>query len=997
MALAKNKVNISFAQGVDTKTDPKQVIPGKLLTLENAVFQKTNALIKRNGYTALTTTGLTDGIGLSTFKDQLFMLSGQTGSNFINGRVYSPSKSSFSDIKGYYAPINVTRSSCAVLTGLTAPYAAVDHCVDVDSNLEIIVYLKLIKLPISGTVERLFYSVRDTVTGAFVIKETAIPFSIDQKAQIRIVSLAGLFWVFYQGKNVAGTQNSLRYSYIDIENLSAGFSTPVIVANVGTSAGDYADDTKFDVLVDNFIIYVSYADGTASKTLTLKTYNSFGILQTTVAVTGVNANKGSALTADDLGNIWAVANDGINIKAISYTSGLSAARCSAAAINNNPTSLALTNVVIKLDPVTPDKIWVYFTQDYVTNEYTAPNVVLYNTATLVAGSIGLTSQGTVAVNAAVYGQPFIQDNQIKLPIISHDGYATYSLYIVDATYSFTEAKFLTLAANPLRGNPITTWTPTAGNNYLLAVENNADIDAYNAYSYFVTYDHKPVFAEIANNLHITGGFINMFDGNSLAEHGFLQNPSIITAAQGAAGSVPAGSYYYVYTYEWVDAYGQLHISAPSQASAVLTLAGSYKINLTIPCLTLTNKTDQIFIGVYRSSDGTNFYKNRYTGFNSSLTNSTSSGSVTFEDNYTFATGYQGQALVYTNGGEVPNIDPGAVSYLATYNQRLVAIPQEMPSTWWYSKEIVPPATGTAGTPIYFSDEFVSVVDERSGGIVGIQQMDEKLVFFKRTNIFALSGNGPAANGTGNDFNPPQVVATDTGANDNQSLVLGPSGIMFKSAKGFYLIDRSLSVSYIGAPVEAYNSYTVLSSDLIYNLNQFRFGLSNGQALVYNYLFDQWSVFTNHAIVQACIYQNKYTFCKSNAALWQESTGYLDDTANISLKLTTGWLSFGDLQGFQRVYKLMLLGKYKSSHFLTVQVSYDFDDTVTQSTNITVLSTDPYEYRLFLTRQKCTAIKFTILDNIAAGSLNEGYEISAMAFEVGVKQGLNKLAATRSAG
>lgn len=1001
MALDKQKVNIAFAQGVDTKSDPKQVIPGKLLALENGVFQKTNSIIKRNGYDALytgtgTASNVEGAIGLSTFKDQLFMLATEDGLNLNAGYTYAPSQFKWSDRVGYYAPVNVERAACGVLSGTTSPYAAIDHYVDFDEGLEISVYLKISYL--SGTTtERLYYNVRDIVTDSFLVKERPIPYISSPKPYIRVIKTLGEYWVFFQSKNIAGTADALYFTHIAIGSISGSFSTLTQVAAVGTTSTTYADSTPFDVIYQNNRVYVSYANGVAGTfDLTIKIFDLNYTNVTTVIASGFRADKGSAMCADASNNIYVATNDGTNIKALSYTSGLGTLR---AAGPVNTAGTAISNVVVSLDPTTDNTFWIFFTVNYVTNEYTAPNSLKSISATLSSGAFS-GNENTIMVNAAVYAKPFIQNNLIKVPTVSFDGYGTYTYYIIDGTYSYAEAKLLTQSANPLRGNPIQTFTSDNNEHYLMAVERNDDIGAYSAWSYKVTYDHKPIFAEIANNLHITGGFINMFDGSQLAEHGFLANPSIMTtsAVSVGTGTVPAGDYFYKYTYEWVDAYGQLHVSAPSLPSTKLTLSSASNINCEIPCLSMTNKSDAIYIAVYRSSDGINYYKNRFTGYNTTFVNQRFFGKISFIDTYTFAQAYQGQPQLYTDGGEVDNIDPGAVTYLATYNQRLIAIPQELSSSWWYSKEVTPQATGTAGTPIYFSDEFVSIVDERSGGINGVMQLDEKLVFFKRSNIFATAGNGPAPNGSGNDFNPPQVVATDTGCTEGQSIVLGPSGIMFKSAKGIYLIDRSLSVSYIGAPVEAYNTDEVLSADLIFNLNQFRFGLSSGVALVYNYLFDQWSVFTNHAIVQACIYQNKYTFAKSDAVCWQESIGYLDDTTPISLKLTTSWLSFGDLQGFQRVYKLMLLGKWKTPHFLTVQVCHDFDDTVFQSTNINVLTTDPYEYRLFLTRQKCTAVKFTIFDAITSPAiLSAGYEISAMAFEVGVKRGLNKLAADRSAG
>lgn len=993
MALEKRNINISFAQGVDTKSDPKQVIPGKLLTLENAVFQKTNSLIKRNGYAALAQGSNTRGVGLSTFKDQLFMLSGQDGYNYRSGRVYSPTQQRWSQTKGYYEPVEVSRVSAGSCSGITAPYVTMDSCVS--GNLQFIVYTKAT----SSTAENLFYAVRDLTTNAFLVQDQPIS-SVAMTnigSYIKTVKLGNNFWIIFSA-TISGV-TSLYYIYVSALGSLTTPSSPTTIVTAGTSAGNYRTNSPFDAVVSNNILYLSYTDG-STYDLSLKTINTSFSISATTTVSGMNALNGSTIAADSSGNLWfaSCSTSTPNVKVTSYTANLAAQRFSSYTVETSYTGRS--TIVGIMDPTVVGRFWIYWNDTAGANEYTDPSAV-NRAAVDYTGSTVSTYAGPGALlqNAAVYGKPYIYNNMIKLLVICHDQYAAYSYYIIDGTSAYCEAKLAAGAANPLRGNPVGMYEPTTANYNFIAIEKNTDSNGYILYAYNISYDHKPVFAELANTLHITGGFLYAFDGANLCEHGFLVNPTQCTAADTGAGSVGAGTYYYQFTYEWVDAYGQLHISAPSTESAALTVAASRAITLTIPCLNLTNRLDyggnKVYIGVYRSSDGTIFYKNRYTGVNGAIVNNQFAATVTYVDSYSFATAYQGQPLLYTVGGEVENVDPGAVKYVATYNQRLIAIPSEAPSTWWYSKEITVGSLGNAGSPVYFSDSFISVVDERSGGINGVLQLDDKIVFFKRNNVFALSGNGPAPDGSGNDFNPPQVIATDTGCIEGQSLVLGPSGIMFKSAKGIYLIDRSLSVSYIGAPVEAYNSVEVVSADLIYNLNQFRFGLSTGVALVYNYLFDQWSVFTNHAIVQACIYQNKYTFVKSSAVCWQENSGYYDDTDSIIMKLTTSWLSFAELQGFQRVYKLMLLGEYKSSHQLQVKVYYDFVDTATQTTSIGVFNTPPYMYRLFLSRQKCTSIKFTIEDTGVA--VTESLEISAMAFEVGVKRGLNKLAATRSAG
>src|ERR1700677_3197035 len=71
MALQKTNLSVNFAQGLDTKTDPFQVSPGKFLSLENSIFTKGGQLTKRNGYGALTPLPDTNALYATTFNGNL--------------------------------------------------------------------------------------------------------------------------------------------------------------------------------------------------------------------------------------------------------------------------------------------------------------------------------------------------------------------------------------------------------------------------------------------------------------------------------------------------------------------------------------------------------------------------------------------------------------------------------------------------------------------------------------------------------------------------------------------------------------------------------------------------------------------------------------------------------------------------------------------------------------------------------------------------------------
>ncbi len=85
----KQLVPVAFAGGIDTKTDPKQVLPGKMLDLQNVVFQQTGALSRRWGYSALGTGILGSSLfitacaAVNAFNNELLLYDGQQAYSYI--------------------------------------------------------------------------------------------------------------------------------------------------------------------------------------------------------------------------------------------------------------------------------------------------------------------------------------------------------------------------------------------------------------------------------------------------------------------------------------------------------------------------------------------------------------------------------------------------------------------------------------------------------------------------------------------------------------------------------------------------------------------------------------------------------------------------------------------------------------------------------------------------------------------------------------------------
>jgi hypothetical protein len=497
---------------------------------------------------------------------------------------------------------------------------------------------------------------------------------------------------------------------------------------------------------------------------------------------------------------------------------------------------------------------------------------------------------------------------------------------------------------------------------------------------------------IAENLHIASGSLMMYDGLNVVEHGFHTfPPELIQVSSGSSGRILAGLYGYVVVYSWTDNQGQVHRSAPSSIITTTLTGTTSSVGLFIEPLSLTAKNNCI-IEVYRTAaNGSIFYRidSNYLGSSSfPLLNEGLSSTTKIQFTDTFAdTEITGNQQLYTTG-EIENIIAPSPRALSVYKNRLLLIPADDRTTNWYSKQVIP------GSPAELNDSFVQNTDQSSGPIISTVQLDDKEILFKGKNIYYVVGSGPAASGSDNDFSDPTLIATDVGLVDLASIIQMPLGIMFKSEKGVYLLDRSMAVQYIGSKVQDYNSLTVISSQLIANVNQVRFMLSSGQAIVYDYFVNEWSVFTNHSCVDTMISGSIFYYLRSDGTVLKETDGvYSDNGSFISMKVKTGWLSFAGLQGFQRIWQMLLLGEYISAHNLQLDVSVDFVSAIVQTKTFNP-SANPYQWRLNFTIQKCETMQVTIQD-VFTTTLGESYSLSNLAFDVGVKKGLNKIGQARS--
>ena len=337
-------------------------------------------------------------------------------------------------------------------------------------------------------------------------------------------------------------------------------------------------------------------------------------------------------------------------------------------------------------------------------------------------------------------------------------------------------------------------------------------------------------AQLGRGLYLAAAVLQSYDGDRWAEADFSCAPDTATGGIAApVQSVNAGTnltvgetYLWRFIYEEIDGQGEIHPGATSAPLKVLMTAANNVVTITIPTYRLTNKR-RVRIGVFRSKanatgtiDQIEFFRVSSVdptvgGSNGYLLNDTTVDTVTFVDQMPDATAALLEPL-YTNGGTLSN-DPVAMGggAIAGGKSRLFWTDPSNPNLVRYSQQLRDDTAMETGSNLSLQ------VDPYGGPIVAIGVMDDAVYAFKTTSVYGFAGPGPDADGgktSTNAFSPAQLVTSDVGCTDPNSVCQSPMGIVFKSAKGFKLLGRDQQVQDIGAPVYGYNGQTVTRATLL---------------------------------------------------------------------------------------------------------------------------------------------------------------------------------------
>lgn len=1002
MAMKWEQVAIPLVGGIDTKSDAKTVLPTKLTELMNGEFTKAGSVRKRFGYVGvepMLTTGVPiEGLlGVFNRDQELFAAS------LENLYKYDPNTGRLVDT-GAYCPLTHTAVEAAYINyEQSAP--------DMASTNRVSVYA--------------WEDSRGGVRCAVYNSETGAPYTADLSVSStgirpRCVALAANILILY-------VDTSIDAIYAKV------IRTTDVVGSLGDAAVAVVDDLDsnrvYDAVGGGDVGYLIYSDdGVVGSGYRVCSFTAFGTATTFATMPvgfGIYTPAYAAINYDA---------DTERVSTYIWESGgttqFEVWDADLVAIDGEDEGETLVTNLAVATIGTDSSGWIRLAERSAgaTSDYT----------------IRHEGPGTVARHSGLASTPVTVGN-FTYWLVTHESRSgvqnAYYLLRTDGTSTRVVGRVLSGEGVGLMAEGILPRLARVGDTLEVALPFRRRLDSrdtsgpVNAVGVFahrgikrVVFDlaATPRAVELGGTAYLTGSQLWAYDGVGAVEQGFHMFPDLLTADIAHNGTVDAdisaGSYSYRVYYEWTLANGQRFRSAAITRTFTATLG--QQIRLTIPTLWFTNKDARTptSIAVYRaerdSQSGIHYRVSSLdptaTGTNGYVFNDVTADSVTFNDGMS-DTALIGKEIDYISQGVVPFFSPEGPEYLAVAQARLwLAGGGQRPNNVRFS------LLHEDGRPVEFTDFFeITDAPDYGGKTTAVSHVNESVLVFKERAIYALDGVGPS--NVGGDGGYTVVpINTISGCTEPGSVLAHTDGVFFKSAEGIQLFQPGPSILYVGAEVEAYNAQTVVSALNVPDTDQLVFLTDDGRSLMFDTAYKQWSTYTNHVGLGATNWKGTtYVYLRTDGTLYvRDDSVYTDAGVSYPLRIRTAPLRLNDLQGFWRVRKLNVLGEYKSSHRLQVSVYYNRDEapleqfifTPDDVLNLETWGDDAtwgsgdvwggprdgrdYQFQHRFKRQKCQSVRLQFEDLTTGVTPGASFELTEIALEVGLKEGIARMPATR---
>lgn len=1006
--LSKALVELGFAEGVDRKSNAKLTLPGKLLRLENGVFREGGTIRKRNGYTSLSREvqggdDLEAGEALGRFRDELLL--------FNAGEVFSRStalakwvsRGEISPIGARSEPIFGSKSSASnpdvASSGSVTVYAWADS---------------------RGGVRA---SVVDEETGTMFLADTEVS-ATGVRPKCVLIG-AHLFVLYIEGTDL----KAKRISTLDPAAFSAEFVLRVDVEP--TAAQQHLDVIPFSPDgapgESALFVYTTNGDVTVAYLLETGVVGDGATGYPGPVSLGIPAEQALTIAGSDdaslnAGLVFAANASGLYAVAVAdvLDLGLPVEVYAGAGVVN-----VTATIGIPFD--SGDGVHVFFEMDDAAD--TEHSVFYVNTD---EGGTG-PAPSEILLSVGLASKAFMQSGTPYVNTVYGGTYQSH-FFTIDSTGRI-HARLLSQNAGGVQEGQIPAVVEMGDDFFWSApfqaratTEANRFVSLIGVAKSTLTFGGPAQYrgVQAGENLLIPGGVVSIYDGAQVVEAGFHVFPEGIEdpAQDDMDGAMDGdGRYAFTWIYEWYDAKGQVHRSAPAIPVLVNVPAGTAtnSCEFEVPTLRLTSKENVRIVCYSTKLNGLVWYRTPHEDGSATdgVDNDPTVDTVTFKRTVSDED-IEANEIIYSqgvnaaDGGSLPHVCPPAARHAFVGKGRAILSGLENPYRWLYSKRI------TEGNGVAFSDFLLGEEIDRDGGeLTAGAILDDKIVLFKRDAIYIVAGDGPDNAGLGGEFAKPFKVNTDVGCVEPRSIVETPDGLMFQSAKGIYTLTRGLAVEYSGAWVEAFNGQTITAATLVDDANEVRFLTDDGHTLVYDYFFKQWATWTNHEGVAAELYDGAYHYLRADGSvLVEDDEVFTDDGDAIHLLIRTGWIKPGSIQGLKRIWRAALLGDFYSDHRLRGRIYRDWQDvpcdTFTWNPGAIFDTEDfgdgnfgdgnfgggganadrVYQVRHHLKRQKVQSISIEISD--IGGAPGQAFALSALGLEVGMLPGLARLAQSKNA-
>lgn len=327
-----------------------------------------------------------------------------------------------------------------------------------------------------------------------------------------------------------------------------------------------------------------------------------------------------------------------------------------------------------------------------------------------------------------------------------------------------------------------------------------------------------VYAQPLGVLNLNGSNSTAARFEGAAEVGFVESPCITFAGDTGSGTgLAAGTYSYRVVFEWADAAGRRHRSAPSPPCEV-TLTQPRNVQIDVSECEVSQRISSFGpvaaprAVIYRTvSGGTNYHRLPVVSFTSTFVDSKADALIADEE------------FLYTDGGVLENDLAPSCRFMRYVAGRLWCGGLWDPALIECSKLDVPTEqiafTGDASHQVPIGAD-----------CTGLAVMDDQLVVLTADSILTVVGEGPNDQGIGS-FGI-RTVAIGVGCVDYRSVVETDLGVVFQSRLGLYLLPRGFGPpQYIGARIQdTFASYPTCLAAAAWNgngSNLARFLMSDG--------------------------------------------------------------------------------------------------------------------------------------------------------------------------